>query len=44
MIDYFSYLLLEKSSFKKEYLQLRGMTANSKRHSVFFVTARKERF
>ena len=42
MTDYFSYLLLEKSTFKKEYLHLRGMPANSERHSEFFVTARKE--
>ena len=39
MTDYFSYLLLETS---KEYLQKQCMTANSERHSAFFVAARKE--
>ena len=41
MIDYFSYLFSEKSKFKKEYLQLTVMTANTKRHLEVFVTARK---
>ena len=43
MTDYFSYLLLEENlHFKKEYLQSRGMTANSESHSAFIVTAHKE--
>ena len=43
MIDYFSYLLLDKSKLLKEHLHLRCMTANSERHLAFFVTAPKER-
>ena len=43
MIDYFSYLLLNKLKLLKEYSQVSCITANSIRHSAFFVTARKKR-
>ena len=42
MIDYFSYLLLEKIKALKGNLQRGCMKANSKRHSTFFVMAHKE--
>ena len=42
MIVYFSYLLLENRTFKRNIYDKRGMMDNSeKRHSEFFVTARK---
>ena len=37
MVDYFSYLLLEKQSFKKNFNNNVVI-----RHSAFFVTAHKE--
>ena len=42
MIDYFSYLLLEKNlSFKKSIYSQCGMMANFENHSEFFITTHK---
>ena len=43
MIDYFSYLLLNKIILLPWYFyNLRCMAANSERHSAFFVKVRKD--